>query len=77
MDLNHQRASNHKFRVNDSGPPDIATTQASSQIMSSMTLKNRALNCCKSIFVNDSQNYLLHPHPGVPHNRWPFGLRFL
>ena len=35
------------------GPPDIATTWASSQKMSSMTLKNRSLNCCKPIFVNE------------------------
>ena len=38
---------------NDSGPPVIATTQASIGKMSSMTLKNRLLNCCKSIFVNE------------------------
>ena len=25
-DLNHQRASNQNLRVNESGPPDIATT---------------------------------------------------
>ena len=53
MDLNHQRASNQNLRVNEVGPPVIATTKASIEKMGSMTLKNRALNRFKSIFVND------------------------
>ena len=52
MDLNHIRASSQNLKVNG-GPPDIAKTKASIEKLSSMTFKNRSLNCFKSIFFNE------------------------